>query len=64
MNVRELKMMAALIDNSGDTVVISSSTARRLVDVALAAVNHVEQRGAYATELGKAVAKLQNGSGS
>lgn len=64
MNVRELKTLAALAEGAGETVVMSSRTARRLLEVAIAAMHHVEQRGAYATELGKAVLKLQNGSGS
>ncbi len=63
MNVRELKRALALCDES-PSIELPADVTKRLLAVAIAAMHHVEQRGAYATELGKAVEKLQNGNGS
>lgn len=63
MNVRELKALAAQTDDA-PVVTMPAPLARRLIEVAIAAINHVEDRGAYRTSLGQAVEILQKGNGS
>lgn len=63
MNVRELKQLDATLDDAGPHVTIPAPILRRLIAVAVAAINHVDERGAYRTTLGQAVEKLQSGGG-
>ena len=65
MNVRELKRLAMAADDApaGSVVAVPARWVKDLVAVAIAAKNHVDSRGAYQTELGKAVAQLEKGNG-
>lgn len=63
MNVRELKRLLAVCDES-PSVELPSGVTKRLLAVAIAADVHVEQRGAWKTELGQAVEQLRKGNGS
>lgn len=62
MNRRELQRLAAAAEEA-PTVVVPSGWVKDLVAVAVAAQTHVEERGAWRTDLGRAVEQLQKGNG-